>query len=546
MPNTLYFGDNLTVMREQIASESVDLIYLDPPFNSNRSYNVLFKDESGTDSQAQIMAFGDTWHWDRVAQTTYDDLIQNGSQNVGTMIDALHTGLGPNEMMAYLVMLTARLVEMHRVLKPTGSLYLHCDQTAGLYLRNVLDAVFGKTHFHDLIIWKRTSAHSDSGRYGANVDLIYFYTKGDTWTWNPVFKKHDENYLKRFRHKDEDGRLWTDADLTAKGLTGGGYEYEYKGVSSLWRVPEKTMRKLDAEGRLHFTNKGGLRLKRYLDNTQGTPLQRLWDDIPPINSQAAERLGYPTQKPLALLERIIKVSSNPGDVVFDPFCGCGTAIAAAQGLGRQWIGIDITYIAIALIRQRMKDMYGASLAYKVIGMPEDLDSARQLALLSDHDGRYQFQFWALSLVQAKPVGAEASVGKTGKAGKKGADRGIDGVIPFVDDSTGKRKQILVQVKSGHVKSGDIRDLKGAIEREKAAMGVFITLESPTADMQHEASTAGSYRSINWQRDYARIQILSIADLLAGKNVDMPPIRGMAYKHAARVGDSEAEQLNLEL
>ena len=320
--NTLFYGDNLKILRDYIPDECIDLIYLDPPFNSNRNYNVLFKDESGTESEAQITAFEDTWHWDQKAEETYHALVTQAPEHISRMIAALHDFLGTNQMLAYLVMMTARLIELHRVLKSTGSLYLHCDPTASHYLKIILDVIFAPENFRNEIVWQRTSAHNDPHRYGANIDILLYYTKGSSWTWNQLYIPHSQEYLIRFRQRDPDGRRWTDADLTAKGLSGGGYDYEYKGIRSLWRCPPETMQKLDEEGRLHFTKSGGIRLKRYLDDTPGVPLQALWDDISPINSQAAERLGYPTQKPLALLERIISTSSNKGDTIFDPFCGC--------------------------------------------------------------------------------------------------------------------------------------------------------------------------------------------------------------------------------
>jgi len=329
MKNTLFYGDNLTILCEYIPIESIDLIYLDPPFNSNRSYNVLFKDEKGLDADAQMQAFDDTWHWGKTAERTYHELVQNSPPEVVTMLGGFHDLIGYNQMLAYLVMMTARLVEMHRVLKPTGSLYLHCDPTASHYLKIALDTIFSAQNFRNEIIWKRTTAHSDPNRWGHVHDILLFYTKTDKYTWNNIYLPYEEVYKTRFCQVDSDGRQWTDDNLTAKGLSGGGYTYEYKGVISLWRVPLETMQRLDAAGRLHFTKKGGIRLKRYLDELPGLLIQDVITDIYPINSQASERLGYPTQKPLALLERIIQASSNPGDLVLDPFSGCGTAIAAA-------------------------------------------------------------------------------------------------------------------------------------------------------------------------------------------------------------------------
>ena len=222
------------------------------------------------------------------------------------------------------------------------------------YLKLLMDAVFGRAQFQNHITWKRTTAHNDSRRFGRVEDHILFFTKGDTWTWNQPFQPYDERYIARFSRTDRDGRKWSDYDLTAKGLSGGGYEYEYKGSRSLWRVPIETMRELDANGYLHFTSKGGIRRKRYLDEMQGRPAQSMWEDICPINSQAKERMGYPTQKPLALLNRIIESSSNPSDVVLDPFCGCATTMVAADRLDRQWVGIDLSEKAAELVVRRVE------------------------------------------------------------------------------------------------------------------------------------------------------------------------------------------------
>jgi site-specific DNA-methyltransferase (adenine-specific) len=272
----------------------------------------------------------------------------------------------------------------------------------------------------------------------------------------------------------------------------------------------------------------------HLDDTPGIPLQALWTDIPPINSQAAERLGYPTQKPLTLLERIINASSNPDDILLDCFCGCGTAIAAAQKLGRKWIGIDITHLSIALQKYRLQEMF-PSIQFKVVGEPPDYGAAKQLA----QDDRYQFQWWALSLVKAKPLGGQEG----SNVGKKGSDKGIDGVITFIDDAYSKPKRVLVQVKSGHVKSGDVRDLRGTVEREKAIMGVFITLEEPTRDMKTEAVSAGYYESPGWNQKYQRIQILTIVELLRGAKIDMPPQYG-TFKQAQKVPQKATKQEEL--
>jgi site-specific DNA-methyltransferase (adenine-specific) len=539
--NTLFYGDNLDIMRRYIADACVDLVYLDPPFNSRRDYNVLFRDERGEESEAQIKAFTDTWHWNLKTKEAYDDLKMHAPHQVSKMIVALKDIIGENQMMAYLVMMTVRLLELRRVLKPTGSLYLHCDPTASNYLKVILDTIFGPQNFRNEIIWKRTSAHNDPKKWGGVHDIIMFYTKSDKYTWNPIYQPYDENYLSvKYRYQDERGKYRLD-NLTAPGVTQGNSCQPWRGYDPArlgrhWAVSTEivealvgseqaalmnTQEKLDlleANGYIYLTPKGRSggagfpQYKRYLG--EGAPIQDVINDIAPINSQAAERLGYPTQKPLALLERIVQASSNPGDVVLDPFCGCGTTVGASEKLGRRWAGIDITSISTSLLKYRLRNMF-PDITYKVVGEPVDTSSAKQLA----SDDRYQFQFWAVSLVPAQPLGgAEDS-----RTGKRGSDRGIDGVTKFVDDSIGKPKDVLVQVKSGHVQARDIRDLRGTIEREEAAIGVFLTLEPPTAPMLREAVSAGFYHSDWWGRDYPKIQIYTIADLLDGRTkVQMPP------------------------
>ena len=531
MTNALYYGDNLRVLRDSIASESVDLIYLDPPFNSQASYNVLFKSPAGKSAEAQIEAFEDTWHWCGESEQAFDEVLNSANTNAAEMLRAMRGFLGENDMMAYLAMMAVRLLELHRVLKPTGSLYLHCDPTASHYLKILLDAVFGKRSFRNEITWKRTTAHSDTGRYGRNTDIIFFYSKTEKYTWNKVFRGYDEKYLKRFRFKDADGRMWMDDNLTAKGLSGGGYEYEYKGYRSYWRCPRATMEEHDREGRLHFTKKGGIRLKRYLDIAEGIALQALWEDIPPINSQAQERLGYPTQKPLALLERIISVSSNPGDVVLDPFCGCGTAVHAAEKLGRRWIGIDITCLAIGLIERRLKDAF-PGIAFEVHGTPKTLQDAVDLA---ERD-KYQFQWWAASAVGARPYAGK----------KKGADGGIDGIL-FFKSGAKTTESAIISVKGGNnVGVGAVRDLHSVIEREKAAIGVLITAVLPTRAMQKEAAAVGLF-DCGLEEKFPRLQIITLAELFQGKRPRIPLVDAAAtFRTAAREDTSMSRQRKLDL
>lgn len=538
--NKLYFGDNLDIMREHIPDDSVDLIYLDPPFNSNATYNVLFAEKNGTQSAAQIAAFDDTWHWDMNAEATYHDIVTNGPRKLADLIQALRSFLGQNDMMAYLVMMAARLDEMQRVLKPTGSIYLHCDPTASHYLKIVLDTILGPQNFRNEITWKRSSAHSDvkQGRkaYGNIADILLYYTKTDEYAFNPQFADYDEEYVRKtYSNVDPDGRRWKSSDLTGPGgAAKGNPSYEFMGVTRYWRFSKDNMERLLAEGRIYQAGSGKVpRMKHYLDEMQGVSLQNIWDDISPIGAQAAERLGYPTQKPLALLERIIKVSSNEGDLVLDPFCGCGTTITVAEQLNRRWIGIDITHLAITLMKHRLETAFGTELSpYEVIGDPKDLSSAQALA----EQDRYQFEWWALGKVAARPAHDK----------KKGADTGIDGIINFFDDNTGKAKKIIVQVKSGHVTRNQVGDLKGVMDREKASIGAFITLEEPTRPMIEEATTAGFYEPEHFPGvRYPRLQILTIEGLLSGKHIEYPRLAPEAtFKRAERKQKGNPSQQGL--
>lgn len=531
--NTLFYGDNLHILRDHIPPESVDLIYLDPPFNSNRSYNVLFKDESGANADAQITAFDDSWHWGESAEAIYSELVQGEYAEVGTLISAMRQFVGTNQMMAYLVMMAARLIELHKVLKPTGSLYLHCDPTASHYLKIILDTIFDPKNFGNEIVWQRTNAKGLAfTRFASNHDLILRYTKSDSWAWNQQYTLHDPKYLESFyRHIEPGtGRIYRLDNLSNPNKDRPNLTYEFLGVTRVWRWTKERMQEAFEKGLVIQTKPGAVpAYKRYLDEQEGTPIGDIWTDIPPLQARGNEFLGYPTQKPLALLERIIQASTKPGDVLLDPFSGCGTAITAAQKLDRRWIGIDITHLAIAMHKSRLKDMFNlqAGKDYDVVGEPMDLASARTLA----NDDRYQFQWWALSLINARPLGGQDG----SKQGKKGSDKGIDGILPFIDDASMKQKRVMVQVKSGHVKSGDIRDLRGVLDRETdSPIGVFITLEEPTSEMKKEAVTTGFYHSDFWQQDYHKMQIITIEDLLKGASIKMPPAYVQPFKKAEKI------------
>ena len=517
--NRLYYGDNLDVLRESVDTASVDLVYLDPPFNSNRSYNVLFANKSGEESQAQIEAFDDTWVWSQQSEAAFDELVHGGAPvNVADAIEAMRRLLGDNDVLAYLVVMTSRLVELHRVLKPTGSLYLHCDPTASHYLKLLLDAIFGPKAFRNEIVWKRSTAHSDtkqgSKQAGRLHDVLLFYTRGDNWTWNPIYTPYDKNYIEsKYRYIEEGtGRRYRKGDLTA-AKPGGDTRYEWRGKrpypGRYWAYTRDKMEQFAAEGRLHYTSTGMPEYKRYLDEQPGIPLQDIWTDISPINAKAAERLGYPTQKPEALLERIIQASSSEGDVVLDPFCGCGTTISVAQRLRRQWIGIDITFLAVDLIDKRLRGTYGEDIrhTYDVRGIPRDVGGASALF----RDNPFDFERWAVSLVGGQPH----------QRAEQAGDKGVDGWIRF-PKSARETGRAVVSVKGGRqLNPAMVRDLRGTVESQRADMGLLVTLETATRGMVDEARRSGTYTHPMTNRAYPRLQIITVRELLSGKQPDMP-------------------------
>jgi site-specific DNA-methyltransferase (adenine-specific) len=539
MKNRLYFGDNLKVLRESLEAESVDLVYLDPPFKSDQDYNVLFAEQNGTRSAAQIRAFQDTWRWDQAAAEAYREVVESGGR-ISMVMQGLRQAIGENDMLAYLAMMAPRLVELHRVLKPTGSIYLHCDPTASHYLRLLLDAVFGPANLRNEIIWLRTLSKAlMTRRLPRNHDVILSYQKTEDAKWNEdaVFISHDPEHLdpktaRKYRHRDPDGRLYHLDNLINPNPDRPNLTYEFLGVTRVWRWTKERMQKAYEEGLIVQPRPGAVpRLKRHLDEQRGRPIGDVWTDIPPINSQAAERLGYPTQKPERLLERIVRITTSEGDVVLDPFCGCGTTIAVAQRLKRAWIGIDITHLAVSLIKHRLHDAFGEDIvnAYEVIGEPVDLHGARALA----EQDPFQFQWWALGLVGARP--AEQ---------KRGTDKGIDGRLFFHDDAEARQtKQIVLSVKSGKLHLAHVRDLRGVLDREKAAIGVLITLQEPTRNMRAEAASAGFYDS-PWGTQHPRLQILTVQELLSGKKIDMPPSRDVrTFKKAPKAKRNPGSGMN---
>jgi DNA modification methylase len=504
--NKLYFGDNLDWL-PRIDSESVDLVYLDPPFNSNANYSVLFRSPVAEDASAQIQAFEDTWSWGNSAEASLDR-VRELNLDTFKLLDALRrTFLGESDIMAYLAMMAPRLLELRRVMKPNATLYLHCDPTASHYLKILLDCVFEGQGFTNEISWKRTTAKADYAQ-GAmhyprvrDVLLVFRRDENEVPTFNQQFVKYDESYiLSKYRLRDPDGRAYQLDNITGPGGAAKGNPiYEVMGVTRYWRYSRERMNDLIAKGLIVQPRPGAVpRFKRYLDTMPGVPVSDDWGDISAINSQAKERLHYPTQKPLQLLERIISTSSKEGDVVLDPFCGCGTAIHAAEKLGRRWIGIDITYLAIQVIQDRFRTWLPRA-KYEIDGIPKDELSARRLAELKP----YQFQLWAVGRVGGQPRG-------------KGADRGIDGEIIFLRAAKDYGRAII-SVKAGkNVNPDMVRALKGTVEREDAQMGVFICLDAPTKDMKTEAATGKNIELPGGVRP--RIQVVTLADLLAGPNL----------------------------
>jgi site-specific DNA-methyltransferase (adenine-specific) len=539
--NKLYFGDNLVVLREHVKDESVDLIYLDPPFNSAANYNVLFRSPSGKESDAQVEAFRDTWEWAESAQNAYADVIQSNG-DVALIVSSLKKWLGENAMMAYIVMMAARLTELRRVLKPTGSIYLHCDPTASHYLKLVMDAIFGHENFRNEITWKRrvgmSSAVHSSNKFGVITDSLLFYAKSSEAEFQPQYNRNDPDYERyiqeRFVMEDPDGRKFQATSLTNPAPR-PNLKYEYKGYSppaNGWMISREKMVQWDKEGRIYFPkNKDGrLRRKSYADELKGMPVQNLWTDIPELNSQAKERLGYPTQKPVALLDRIIQASSKVGDVVLDPFCGCGTSLESAQKNGRRWLGIDIAHYAMTLIEGRLKAS-NPDVVYSVYGRPTDLAGARELA----RRDKYQFQWWA-----AWKLGSQ-----TYREDKKGADRGIDGNIYFRNGPYGTGR-IIASVKGGeNVGVQMVRDLRGVIEREQAEMGIMVMLAEPTGPMITEASSAGFVQKSAHGR-LPRLQIATVADMLNGKMPKLPPLPQPSRSQATARKRKDGDQFEMLL
>ena len=532
MTNRLYYGDNLEVLRDasQFPDECVDLIYLDPPFNSNAGYNVLFKGAGGGGADASIEAFDDTWTWGTSAKEALMDIESGTDRALTVMMQAMHSAIGENPLMAYLAMMAVRLVELHRVLKPTGSLYLHCDPTASHYLKLVLDAVFGAENYQAEIIWKRTNSRSTKGKWPRLHDTIMHYSRTTAAVFHPQSAIGEVAKTPHTLITGKDGLKYNTFELTGAGRTKDGESgkpwrgFDPDAMGRHWGYSVSQLEEWAAGDLIHFPANGGFPRRRAEEPFD--PLNRtvtvgdVWADIDRLNQTAKERLGYPTQKPRALLERIIAASSNPGDVVLDPFCGCGTAVDAAQKLGRQWIGIDITHIAIGMIEDRMRSGYDG-IQFETIGVPKDLASAEKLAA----DDPHQFQQWVCWQVGGYP------------REKKGGDKGVDGWFNYqVGD---KIRSGVISVKAGdNVNPSMVRDLGQVMKRDRHEFGLFIMKSLPTKGMRDEAESHPLVE-VQWGADvqtlgrFPALQIVTLAELFAGKRPHLPPLIS-PVKKAARV------------
>jgi len=488
---TLYYGDNLEILRNKIPDNCIDLCYIDPPFNSKRSYFQIYNNIGGSEDKAQAQAFTDTWTWDTVAEQGYSEITTNFggrfTRQIIELIKGLELVLKKGDLLAYLVHMTLRVTEIFRVLKPTGSFYLHCDPTASHYLKLVLDAVFCSQggDYQNEIVWAYRTGGATKTRWSKKHDIIFFYTKSGGFSFNTQTEK-----------------AYTKSKYRKPGIIdyGGGNAEFFQDENGVYN--------------LVFA-------------------RDVWD-ISYINSQSKERMGYPTQKPEELLERIIKASSNPGDVVLDAYCGCGTTVAVADRLDRQWIGIDITYHSIGLILKRLADANGGQLPADIVvdGIPQDIESARALANRNDDRVRKEFEKWAvLTYTNNRAVINQ----------KKGADQGIDGIVYFAT-GPGETSRMIIQVKSGGANRGTIATIKGDMQREKAEIATLITMDEPTKPMILEAKSVGVYEHALMGRSYDRIRIVTVREMIEqGARIDLP----LSYD-AVKPGKKGADDLQIRM
>ena len=526
---TLVRGDNLEEMRK-FPDDCIDLIATDPPFNSKRDYFVPYRDEHGQEPDTLVRAFTDTWTWGEAAEDAYQHLLVEEGGRIGDTIQGLRQFLNETPMMAYLVMMGIRIVEMHRILKPTGNLYLHCDPSASHYLKIILDAIFGASNFRNEIVWQRTSAHNDGNRFGRVHDIILFYGKNPRPLWNPVYTAHDPEYIERFyRYEDERGRYQVD-NLTAAGTTQGESGQPWRGVDPTgvgrhWAIPHRNswpedvqppenyenlsvqerLDALDANGLIYWPPRGRVpRFRRYLSTSKGRRVHDVITDINPLAGQAKERTGYPTQKPVELYKRFITASSNEGDLVLDPFCGCGTTLMAAEELNRHWIGIDLTYLAIGAVNQQFERLFPQHRGSgTVIGTPENEEQALRLA----RDNPHAFEEWCVTHVLRFRAND-----------RRGADGGIDGAFRFpIGRVRGQQAygKAVAQVKGGNYTLSHVRDFRTAMQNTEADVGVFVVTTPPTRGMQTETTRAGTYRHPFLDMEIPVLQIYEVQNHFRG-------------------------------
>jgi DNA modification methylase len=532
--NHLYFGDNLDVLKQlhrQHPEGFIDLIYIDPPFNSKRNYNVLFESLDMADTKAQKEAFADTW-----SNVSYLDTLnelRTLNPDVYTFIETLDRIRISKSAVAYLTTMAIRIWYMHRLVKDTGSFYLHCDPTMSHYLKLLCDLIFGYKNFRNEISWKRTSGHSDAKGFGNSHDIILYYTKTSNAHWNLLYQAYTKEYIEQYyRYSDKDGRKWMSDNLSAAGLSGGGYDYEWKGIKRIWRCPISTMEELDRTGKIFYTKNNIPRRKRYLDEAKGLPAQDIWTDIEALRSWHEERMEYPTQKPLALMERIIQASSNEGDLVADFFCGCGTTIAAAQKLNRRWLGSDISHLAVKLISKRLSDAYGPEIrnTYEIFGFPKDLDSARELAINPDK-GRFKFEEWVVEVMMDGVLNATRT------------QTGFDGYLTF--DFQGKKELVMIEVKSGGATLTQLNHFIQTVTEKKGDVGVFVCFAAEvTGGMTQSAKRQGYYREDMFGTTYDKIQLLTVEDLINHKTVNIPRSMKTTFKTAKREKEENKGQERL--
>lgn len=567
--NQLYYGDNLDILQRYIEDDSVDLVYLDPPFNSDADYNVLFAEEDGSRAAAQIKAFDDTWRWDQAAALAFEQTVDQGGE-IAKAMKAFRTLLGPSNMLAYLAMMAPRLLELKRVLKDSGSIFLHCDPTASHYLKLLMDSIFGPENFRNEVIWRRTGSHAPSRKFGPIHDTLLFYACSPDSYFVPIKRPHMLGHIAK-RFKEQPDGSWKEEIggniMTGAGITKGDSGKPWRGMDPTasnrhWAIPgdlaaqmPEEFQELEVREKLEALYQAGLleindkwkwpHPVRYLDEDEaGVPIGDIWasqpytgkwakdvvgtvynsdedidDDVRWLGTQDAERLGYPTQKPTGLLKRVIDATCPEDGVVLDPFAGCGTTVIAAEELRRKWIGIDITYLAIGLLKNRLSRLK-LPRPYVVKGEPTSISEAKELA----SSDPYHFQWWALDLVNARPLDE-----------KKGADAGIDGQVTFYEADSDPR-EIIFSVKAGKVSVSQVRDLVGVITREEADIGVLISLNKPTGPMIKEAASSGSYNSSLMGTSHPRVQLITVGDLLEGKTLDLPNLfakKGMKTAPAKR-------------